>query len=117
MKRLIGILIIILIGVAGCNNYKEVKNEDLKSAFIFNSSSTFKGYFYGGTDKYYHYFVSKWDFQRDNYFKLPVDKLTIKNIYKFDPKIKELKIELFKDDNEEFAQNEFYKLYIAKEVK
>ena len=106
-------MILALVGLASCHNYKEVKSEDLGSAFILNSSPTFKGYFYEGSDSAYHYFISKWDFQRDKYFKIAIEKLKIINDFKFNRGYKELRIDLLKDDNEEFAENEFYTLYIV----
>jgi hypothetical protein len=112
MKKLIGLLLILVIGLFGCYNYKEIKNEDLKSAFILNSSPTFKGYFYKGSDSAYHYFISKWDFQKYKYFKIAVGNLEVSYRFKFIKGKKELKIDLFKDDNEEFAKNRFYNLYI-----
>ena len=103
-----------IISLTNCVNYKEIKNKDLKSAFTLNSSATFKGYYYKGSDNDYHYFVSKWNFQKDQYFKLPLNKFTIANNRKFGLGDIELRIDLFKEGNEEFGQNEFYKLYIVK---
>lgn len=117
MKKFCGFLITAIISLTSCDNYKEIKNEDLKSAFILNSSATFKGYYYKGSDNDYHYFVSKWDFQKDKYFKLSLNKFTIRDNYKFDFSNRELRVDLFKQDNEEFGQNEFYKLYIVKVIK
>jgi hypothetical protein len=45
MKKIFGLLLII-IGVVSCQDYTEIKNEELKSAFIINSSPTFEGYFH-----------------------------------------------------------------------
>ena len=112
MKNLIGLLLILVIGLFGCYNYKEIKNEDLKSAFILNSSPTFKGYYYSGSDSTYHYFICKWDYRRDKYFKIAIKNLKVSHPFEFTKSKKELRIDLLKDDNEEFAENEFYKLYI-----
>jgi hypothetical protein len=107
--------LILVMGLYGCINYKEIKNENLKSAFILNSSPTFKGYYYKGSDSFYHYFISKWDFQRDKYFKIAIKNLKVSHPFEFKKSKEELKIDLFKDDNEEFAENEFYKLYILRD--
>jgi hypothetical protein len=112
MKRLLGLLIT-LIALTSCNEYKEIKNEEIGNAFILNSSPTFKGYFYKGSDNDYSYFVSKWDIENDRYFKIPKDRLTIKENLKFNKDDKELQIDLIENGNEKFAENEFYKLYIV----
>jgi hypothetical protein len=117
MTRNITILLLTLLGLVSCNNYKEIKNERLSTAFIANSSPTFKGYYYEGSDSDYHYFKSKWDFEKDKYFKISVSKLTISDKYKFKLGNKELRIDVFEEDNALFGQNEFCKLYIINTVK
>ena len=117
MKKSFAILILTIICLTSCDNFKEIKNEELKRAFILNSSATFKGYYYKGSDNDYHYFESKWDFQKDNDFKIPVDKISIKDNYKFKFGDKGIRIDLFKENNELFGQNEFCKLYLVKTVK
>lgn len=112
MKKLFGFLLII-IGLVGCQDYTELKNEELKSAFILNSSSTFKGYFYEGSDNSYHYFASKWTLARDKYFKIPIDKLKISDKFKFEKNKTELRIDVIQDGNPEFAGNEYCKLYVV----
>jgi len=107
-------ILVLVIGLTNCVNYKEVKGEDLKSAFILNSSPTFKGYYFKGSDSVFHYFVSKWDFQKDQYFKIAIGKLKVFNDFKLNADNKELRIDLFKENNETFAENEFYKLYIVR---
>ncbi len=114
MKRHIIILIAVLLSLTSCNNYNEIKNEGLEDAFIINSSPTFKGYYYKGSDDSYHYFESKWDFRKDNYFKIPIGKMKIEDRYKFRFGDKELRIDVFKEDNDLFGQNEFCHLYIVK---
>jgi hypothetical protein len=117
MKKYIAILILAIICLTSCDNYKEIKNTELKTAFILNSSAIFKGYYYKGSDNDYHYFESKWDFQKERDFKIPIDKFAIDNNYKFKFGDRELRIDLFKEDNELFGQNEFYKLYVIKTMK
>jgi len=107
------LILVVVLGITGCDSYKEVKGGDLKSAFILNSSPTFKGYYYKGSDSAFHYFVSKWDFQKDQYFKISIVKLNVFKEFTFSANSKELKIDLIKVNNEVFAENEFYKLYIA----
>ena len=111
MKNLLGVLLITLL--VSCDKYEEVKKENLPHAFILNSSPTFKGYFYEGSDSVYHYFISKWDFEKDKYFKIPIGELKVFKPFEFRKEIREEKIELFKEDNEKFAENEFYTLYRA----
>jgi hypothetical protein len=112
MKRLLGLLLVTSIALKGCNDYKEIKNEDVGKAFILNSSPTFKGYFYKGSDNNYSYFVSKWDIANDRYFKIPNDRLTIVESLKFNKEDKELRVDLIENGNQKFAENEFYKLYV-----
>ena len=113
MKSLLVLLLVTVIGLINCDNYKEVKGEELKSAFILNSSPTFKGYFFIGSDSDFHYFVSKWDFQKVQCFKIAIGKLKVFNDFKLNSGNKELRIDLFKENNGAFAENEFYKLYIV----
>jgi hypothetical protein len=93
------------------SKYKTIENQNLKSAFILNSSPTFKGYFYNGSDEKFHYFISKWKIQKDIYFKLHIEDLEITRPFDFEQK--ELRIDLLNlDNNIEFGKNEYYKLYI-----
>ena len=62
----------------GCTkDYTEVKQAELDRALIQNSSPTFNGYFYLGSDDTYHYFVGKWKYGQDRYFKTPKIDLPI----------------------------------------
>lgn len=57
--------------LTGCTTgITEVKKSGLNEAFILNSSPTFLGYFYLGSDNTHHYFVSKWKYGRDKRFKV-----------------------------------------------
>src|SRR6185436_16685286 len=107
MIRRLGLLIFTMVGLVSCSDYREVKNEELKETFILNSSPSFEGYFYEGSDNDYSYFISKWDFSSDK-FKIPINKLKIKDELKFNKGGKELKIDLINENNDIFAQNEFY---------
>lgn len=93
------------------DKYKLIDNDGIKSAFITNSSPTFKGYYYMGTDANFHYFESRWDFQKDRFFKL--QKTDLKVIKPFYFKQKELRIDLHASTNINFGENEFYTLNIV----
>jgi len=110
MKLISGLITLLLL--SSCIKYKELNEADIEKAFILNSSPTFKGYYYQGSDKSYHYFVSKWDFQKDEHFKIPLDKLNLGGIYTVQQK-KEIKIDVMENGHKKFAENEYYKLYYA----
>ena len=112
MKKIFGLLLI-LMGVVSCHNYTELKNEELEGAFIINSAQTFKGYFYEGSDISFHYFSSRWTAGKDKYFKIPVNKLKVTENLKFERNKTELRIDVYKNGNTEFAENEYCKLYIG----
>ncbi len=113
MKRIFCFIIISLFLLVGCSKYVEIKEGDLKGAFVMNSSPTFKGYYYKSSDRKYHYFVSKWDFQKDKYFKIPINRLNISKELNVQEQKKEIKIEVLKNGNKKFAENEYYKLYYS----
>ena len=115
MNKTVGLLLVTVIALVSCDNYKEVKSGELSHAFILNSSPTFKGYYYKGSDNNYHYFESKWDLQKNRDFKILIDSLTIDNKYKFKLGEKELRIDLFANSNGVFGQNQFYKLYVLEQ--
>jgi hypothetical protein len=110
MKYLVGFIVVYLL--ISCVKYEEVRNEDLSTAFIINSSPTFKGYFYEGSDSVFHYFICKWHLKKDKYFKIPTNKFKVLKPYQLNEGRKELKIDLFKEDNEKFGENEFDTIYI-----
>jgi hypothetical protein len=114
MKKIFGLLLII-IGVVSCQDYTELKNEELKSAFIINSSPTFEGYFYQGSDKSFHYFSSKWTLGKDKYFKIPINNLKVSEKFKFERNKTELRIDVLENGNPEFAENDYCKLYLVNE--
>ncbi|WP_320815685.1 hypothetical protein [Flavobacterium sp.] len=112
MKKVFGLLLTIII-VLGCNNYTELENEELKSSFIINSSPTFNGYFYQGSDNAFHYFSSKWTIGKDKFFKISTNKLKISDKFKFDRNNAELKIDVIGNDENEFVKNSYCKLYVV----
>jgi hypothetical protein len=103
---------LIIIGLASCRDYNELKNKELKSTFIINSSLTFKEYFYEGTDNSFHYFSSRWTIGNDKYFKIPVNKLRVSDKFKFERNYTKLRIDVFENGKTEFAENEYCKLYL-----
>jgi dihydrofolate reductase len=114
-KKILAVLLFGCVILTSCNNYKLIKNEDVKTAFILNSSATFKGYFYKGSDDEYHYFVSKWDLQKDHYFKISASELSINKIYEFNDEGNEIRIDVFNEHTEVFGSNKFYTLYLSNE--
>lgn len=112
MKTIL-ISIFFLLNLNSCNSdkYKLIEKYDLKSAFIINSSPTFKGYFYMGTDSNYHFFQSRWNLQKDRYFK--IRKTDLKVNEPFDLSTKELRIDLYDNTKTIFGENDYYKLYIV----
>ncbi len=110
----LGLLFIVFFGLSSCENYELVNDDELGQAFIINSSPTFMGYYYHGSDSEYNYFVSKWT-TGDKYFKINIDKLTIKNELMFNKGESELRIDLIGIGQEEFAKNEFCQLFIVQE--
>ncbi len=52
--------------------------KETQKEFELNSSPTFKGYYYQGSDEFYHYFISKWTISKDRYFKLRIKDLLSK---------------------------------------
>jgi len=91
------------------NKYEEPENLDLNKVFLVNSVSLFKGYFYQGSDKEFHYFISKWDYKKDQYFKLKTNDLNVFKPHRF--KIKEVRISIIISETE-FGNNDSGKLYI-----
>jgi len=74
LKAVILLAVFIL---TGCTpNFIE---QDIENSFILNSSPTFKGYFYVGSDNSFHYFVSKWSYENDKYFKIKKTTLRLVN--------------------------------------
>lgn len=112
MKKLIGILLAALGGTAGCANYEALEGAEIKNAFILNSSPTFKGYHYQGSDDEYHFFTSRWDFRQDERFKIPASLLSVGSSHRFKLNDGELRVDLLETGHGLFAENEFYRLYI-----
>ena len=110
LNLIIGILFLI-VNSCHVDKYELIETDSLKSAFILNSSPTFKGYFYMGTESDFHYFESRWDLQIDRHFK--IHETDLKVTEPFDFKQKELRIDLITSTKTIFGENEYYKLYIV----
>ncbi|MGB0743835.1 MAG: hypothetical protein ACPGSB_04850 [Opitutales bacterium] len=82
----------------GCGKeYTQVQKKDLGQAFIVNSSPTFKGYFYEGSDRDFHYFTSRWKYGSDLKMKIAKDDLKVAK--EFDFGSGELGLHLFKRED------------------
>lgn len=70
--------ILFLVTLAGCtHDFAEIKKSEIDQAFILNSSPTFQGYYYLGSDKSYHYFSSRWKYGRDRQFKISKSDMVV----------------------------------------
>jgi len=50
---------------------------DVKSSFVLNSSPSFEGYYYLGSNSDFHFFVSKWSYAQDHHFKISKSQMPI----------------------------------------
>ena len=76
--KAIALMVVFACLLTGCTeNYHGVKKADLPHVFIVNSSPTFRGYWYQGSDASYHYFTSKWQYGRDKRFKIQKTDLEV----------------------------------------
>lgn len=91
------------------NKYEEPENIDLNRVFLINSVSSFKGYYYQGSDNEFHYFVSKWDYQKDKLIKLKSTDLNV--LHQFRYGIKEIRVSIMTSEIE-FGNNKSGTLYI-----
>lgn len=94
--------------------YKALSSEELAAAFVFEPSSNFKGYYYKGSDTSYHYFVSKWSFQKDRYFKVFRSAFTVVNPIPFSKKGPMQHVEPNRAGMEEFGRTAYFILYVVK---
>ncbi len=77
MKAMLAV-VLIAVGLTGCtHDFAEVNRSQLNQAFIINSSPTFLGYDYIGSEASYHYFVSKWKYGTDKRFKVHTSDLVV----------------------------------------
>ena len=118
MIRPIIILILSILILTSCTteNYELIEGDNVSSAFILNSSPTFKGYFYKGSDEDFHYFVCKWKYFVDKNFKMYKDDLMLYCSFSV-LEDSEMKIDVFKtDEGIEIGGNEFYTLFTVNDV-
>lgn len=110
-SRLI-VFVLSLVSMSCRHKYIVMDASDLKSAFILNSSPSFKGYYYMGSDTTYHYFQSRWDVTKDRYFKIFITDLNVIQPFPYQEKTAGQRIDLLRLSNEEeFGKNKFYTLY------
>lgn len=60
----------------------EISKADLNSTFSINSSPTFVGHFYEGSDDSYHYFTTRWRYRSDPKIKVNRGNLTLSKTQK-----------------------------------
>lgn len=77
MKAIVLLAVLASLLTGSTKDYHEVKKADLPHAFIVNSSPTFQGYWYQGSDASYHYFTSKWKYGADKRFKITKTDLAV----------------------------------------
>jgi hypothetical protein len=71
-------LILAVTCLSGCSQkYTEVGKTQQNQAFIINSSPTFLGYEYLGSDESHHYFVARWKYGSDKRFKMKTADLAV----------------------------------------
>jgi hypothetical protein len=91
--------------------YELIEKVDLNQDFLINSVSTFKGYFYVGSDDTFHYFTAKWDLKKDKFFKIDKSGLIVNEPSRFGQI--ETKVSLIQSDTE-FGHHDKDKLYKVK---
>jgi hypothetical protein len=107
------LLIILLSSLLSCDyrEFKLLEENEIPSAFILNSSPTFEGYYYEGSDSLYHYFESKWKYQVDRKFKLLKSDLSITREFLIE-EAREVRIDVYKLKGGNFGSNQYYNLYL-----
>ena len=73
MNKLLLFLTVTFLLISCSNKFIETSHENI---VVMNSSATFKGHFYIGSDKTHHYFIEKWKYGKDR--KLKVNKADLK---------------------------------------
>lgn len=95
-------------------DYELIEEDKVIYAFGANSSPTFKGYFYQGSDEEFHYFIEKWKFESDQFFKFKTEDLKLSILFNFGEK--EIRTDRFQfDGSTEAGHTEYYKLYAVSE--
>ena len=120
MKMYPWITMLILAGLyplfSACNeSHQEIGRTEIRQAFIVNSSPTFQGYYYEGSDEQFHYFESRWKYGSDRRFKIKTSDLFV--LKTFPVGKPDRQIFLFQSperDVEIFAEFEEQKFYTSK---
>jgi hypothetical protein len=110
------LLLFIIPGICSCSTedaeYRLISDNSGRNPFIIHAFPAFKGYFYEGSDKEYHYFVEKWKYRQDYYFKLRTDNLLLEEAFIYGDG--QVRVNAFQSENaKEFGKTGFYKLYYA----
>jgi hypothetical protein len=111
MKPILKILLAVIIVFTGCVKYKTTDGSDIKNTFVLNSSPSFKGYYYMGSNDEYHFFIARWDLKRDKYFKIPKDSMFIKRTLRYSKKEQGTKIDVIGDSSKLFGETKYCKLF------
>ena len=103
--------------IFGCN--EDVIEQGVEVSFVLNSSPTFEGYYYLGSDANFHFFVSEWAYSKDQHFKVTKSAMFVRHELKRGS-IK-LRLTVFNQlSQEKFAHykigNKDVSLYVEKEI-
>lgn len=112
MKQSFPILLLLIVFSFSCKNEscELIEGDDISFAFKLNSSPSFKGYFYLGSDEDFHYFIERWNYERDKTFKFRLEDLTMYKTFKY--KQNEIQADRIRlEGSVEIAYTNYYKLY------
>ncbi len=113
-RHKIKLLFFCFFAILSCKKYETLRSqEELKFAFIANSSSTFNGYYYLGEKDGFQYFKSDWKFFPE-YFKIRNAQIIINSNYTSELGNKELKIGVLQSQII-FGETKYTKIYIENE--
>ncbi len=116
IRLLCFLLISCVLILTGCESKEPaVSKNEISQAFIVNSSPTFQGYHYRGSDDQYHYFSSQWKYGADRKFKIKIDDLDVQKTFSVDePKLRIFLYEMPDKELEVFAEFDGRKIYMEK---
>lgn len=80
---LLSLLLSLLLAGCGDSGYTQVSQKEMGGVFIMNSSPTFQGYYYEGSDRDFHYFTSRWKYESDRKVKIRKSDLKIAEEFDF----------------------------------
>lgn len=105
------LLILCFFVILSCKKNRTFQNqEELQSAFVANSSSSFNGYYYLGEKDGFQHFKSDWSFFPE-YFRIRNGQIIINTNYTAKLGEKELKIGTEKS-NILFGETKYTKIYV-----